>query len=288
MYQLENLKPLSGTQYDRAKQSAISRIQKRIGEKPTLEQFRREYTSIFNVLDVPYLIIFIAALLVSALHIFDYVSVAAGTHYSHVEYVTGIRIGHWEYVAIQQVAFLLLAEFSMITFFTVWRVRTAQDDADGRQKFGYLSFWLALISALFVIVVNVFGGGAVNVSAIIPPLMTIGIGLRLEEILSELYLRRKEISEKYTSALSEWETAQKDPKQHPDYLPLLYQEIWDYLVKKLTSNSEFQDAPRRFKFAAVERELSRENWSQELAHKSKTENPTEPVTAVSLNGNGSH
>jgi len=294
-YELDNLKPLTSTQYDKCKHRAQERILSRIGERPKRDAFKREYSALWNVLDLPMLVIFVGALLVSMLHIFDYASISAGKHYATVDYITGIRFGHWWYVAIQQVAYLLMAEFAMLSFFTVWRVQAHQDQSNGWQRFAYLSFWLAVIAAVFVMLVNIFGGGGFNLAGLLPPLFTVGIGLRLEEILSEAITRRDEIDRKYLHALESWHKASEDPTQHKEYLPILYGEIWQYLTVTLTRNADFQEAPPAFRVRAVERELERERWAfAAMQGKNTSINPTQApsmntppsLELASMNGNG--
>jgi|GEM_PF-5801360 len=120
---------------------------------------------------------------------------------------------------------------------------------------------MALTAALFVLLVNISSGVGL-LEGIMPPLFTIGIGFRLEAIASEFLARRHEIDDKYSKALLNWEQLQDDPTQHPDYLPILRAEIWHYLTVRLSSNKDFADAPRLFRWQAVEREIQREHWAQ--------------------------
>jgi hypothetical protein len=62
--------------------------------------------------------------------------------------------------------------------------------------------------------------------------------------------------------LASWEQVQADPSQDPNCLPILRAEIWHYLTVKLSSNRTFADAPRGFRWQAVEREIQREHWAE--------------------------
>jgi hypothetical protein len=119
-----------------------------------------------------------------------------------------------------------------------------------------------------------------------PPLFTIGIGFRLEAIASEFLDRRREIDDKYSKALVHWEDLQADPTGHPDYLPILRAELWHYLTVKLSSKRAFADAPRLFRWQAVEREILRAHWAQMPVVNSE-DNPfgnTARAQDVSVNG----
>jgi hypothetical protein len=236
-FNLADMKQLNTEQYERCKMAALDRVASRIGDKPRRANYKRDYDFILNWMDAPLIIIFVGALLVSALHVFDFASTTAGHHYESVDFVTGIRAGHWWYVATQQISYLLMAEFAMLSFFTVWRLQTRS--RQDWYKYLNLSFVLAVVAAGFVVVVNVAGSGTLNIPGILPPLLTIGIGIRLEEIMSEALARKTEIENKYVAALQQWEQASADPSKHRDYMPLLRSEIWQYLTVRLQSNKDF-------------------------------------------------
>lgn len=285
---IQDLKPLNSVQYDKCKQTALARVKKRIGDKPSRDTFKREYAQLWNVLDIALIVVFIGALLISFQHIFDYVSSVAGAHYLTMPFTTGLRLPHYVAVAAQQIGALLMAEAAMIAFFSYWRLDT--HNSPTRRKYSHLLLWLALASAAYVLYVNTLGVGLwFDPTSWLAPFVTIGIGVRIEQILSEYFIRQREIDSKYTTALSQWERSTEDPTQHPDYLPILYTELWEYLSTKLTSNSHFADAPGWFKLQAVEREMSRENWTQDVTHTGHVVNPTQallPAVEMSANGNG--
>jgi hypothetical protein len=90
----------------------------------------------------------------------------------------------------------------------------------------------------------------------------------LEHLIVKKMRRDDEVTKRYNHALSIWEAATADPTQHPKYLPFLRNEIWKALMA-LKTNQWAMEAPEGFKYAAVAREIARENW---------TEGDIQPVT----------
>jgi hypothetical protein len=254
---LNDLKALSPEQYEKCKLAALRRIQARIGDKPQRSQFRREYARVWELMDLPLLLVFLAAFVVSSLHIADHMSASAAASFETLASSAGLRLNQHGFVTAHQIAYVLLAEFAMLSFFTAWQIRSKS--IQSWLKWLHPLLIMALTAALFVLLVNISSGVGL-LEGIMPPLFTIGIGFRLEAIASEFIARRSEIDHKYSIALASWEQIQADPTQHPDYLPILRAEIWHYLTVKLSSNRAFADAPRIFRWQAVEREIQREHW----------------------------
>jgi hypothetical protein len=255
---LTDLKALSPEQYEKCKLATLKRVQGRSGDKPQRNDFRREYGRVWELMDVPLLLVFLAAFLVSSLHIADHMSASAATSFESMNSSAGLHLNLHDFVTAHQVAYVLLAEFAMLSFFTAWQIRSKH--MTSWLKWLHPLLIMALTAALFVLLVNI-SSGVGWLEGIMPPLFTIGIGFRLEAIASEFIARRSEIDHKYSSALASWEVVQDDPTQHPDYLPILRAEIWHYLTVKLSSNRTFADAPRAFRWQAVEREIQREHWA---------------------------
>lgn len=84
---------------------------------------------------------------------------------------------------------------------------------------------LALIAAVFVIVAN-WQSEVGGLESIMPAMFTLGLGLNLERLLVATLKRREDVTQQYLAALATWEAATVDPTKHPDYLPVLRQEIW--------------------------------------------------------------
>lgn len=289
--QLGDMHPLTSNEYDTVKQTVSERILSRIGDKPSREQFRREYGSVWNTLDIALIIVFIGALAISTQHIFDYVSSIAGNHYLSAPFTTGLRLPHFWAVSIQQIGALLMAESAMIAFFTYWRVDTHNDTS--ARKYTHLLLWLALASAGYVLYVNTFGVGLwYDPTSWLAPAVTIGIGVRLEQIFSELIQRTAELDQRYTSALSVWERATEDMTTHPDYNRVLYSELWHKLSTKRGNRGDYDDVPVAFKKRAVERELKRDNWVNEIDQPETANFTGAPLSQnyqpVMMSANGNH
>lgn len=253
---LDDLKELTGQQYDQCKARAIERVQQRIGAKPTRKQYSREYAPLFGILDVLAGLIFIAALAVSSLHILAYSGKEATTSYTTAAtaLTAGITVDQHTYSVIHQIGFILLAEAAMLLFFVLFQTRR------GLERWSSLT--LALLAMVFVIVANL-SSGLNAFLAILAPLFTIGVGFRLESLVAEGLRRNADIDRRYNEALTIWERAQDDITTHPDYRPLLVAEIWSKLIS-LKANASFADAPAAFRHAAVRREMEREAWAYSI------------------------
>ncbi|MBZ0302179.1 MAG: hypothetical protein K8J31_20690 [Anaerolineae bacterium] len=271
IHNLTDLKPLTTDQYDACKGRAIERLQARIGDKPTRKQFKRDYALLWNLLDLLALVIFLAALAISSLHILAYSGQQATVSYnaSSAAAVTGLKVDAHTYGVIHQIGFVLLAEAAMLLFFVLFRTRQRLEK--------WLALGLAVMAMVFVIAANLSSGLNVFLS-ILAPAFTIGIGFRLEALTAENLRRNADIDRRYLEALTIWERAQDDLTTHPDYRPLLAQEIWEKLIS-LKANSEFRDAPQDFKQGAVYRELERDAWAYKLNEHASLQPSFSPIQA---------
>jgi hypothetical protein len=258
-FNITDLKPLTTVQYDECREKALSRVKARIGEKPTRDTFKRELGSVTNALDWLALLVFLAALLISSVHIIQFMTTQAIASYHVPDSAPGVVIHPNLWAVIHQIGAILLAESATILFMTIHRI-----NGDKREKprfpFKQLSIplGLAVLAALFVFLANISSGVNFLVS-IMPPVFTLGIAIRLEAIIVETLRRQSEITRRYLEAMSVWESASADPTKHPEFHPLLLQEIWQALIKK---NQSFADAPSSFKHVAVRREMERDLWTR--------------------------
>lgn len=117
---------------------------------------------------------------------------------------------------------------------------------------------LALIATAFVIMPN--ASANMGLESLLAPVFTIGVGLHLESLIVRQLERRNDVNTRYLAALEQWEAAIKDATQHPDYLPIFKQEVWQALTAR-TSNRQYVDAPVSLKHAAVRREMERDTWA---------------------------
>jgi hypothetical protein len=179
----------------------------------------------------------------------------------------GTIISRDAYVAFHQWGMIPLAEGSMILFMVLFGLTR-----DGWRRWVYLL--LALTALLFVTIAN-WQSGIGSLEALLAPIFTVGIGLKLELLIVQMMKRRKEVDDNYLKAMGIWEAATADATSHPDYIPMFRQEIWAALVRK---NKDYADASRGFKYGAVEREMARDKWAYEPTQPEETyELPVEEV-----------
>lgn len=247
------IRPLTSNQYDSARAAAITRVQARIGARPTRKQFRREYGAIITVLDVIAAVVFVAALAISSAHIIAHMGAIAAASYPAQQ--AGIRIDLNVWAMIHQIAAIFLAEASALLFAALHSMSADQRARrPGLTRYVSVPGALAVLAGAFVLSANL-ASGVDLLTALLPPVMTLGIAVRLEAIAVALLKRATAVDERYSAALAAYEAASADPTAHVDFLPMLRQEVFAALCRK---NADLADAPRGVKWAAVERELARE------------------------------
>src|SRR6185369_7021382 len=127
--------------------------------------------------------------------------------------------------------------------------------------------WVYLLLAVTAVVFVVIANWQSNIGvleSLLAPIFTVGIGLKLENLIVQSLKRRDEVSDRYLKALAIYEAASKDATKHPEYVPLFKQEIWQKLTS-LPTNREFRDAAAGFRHAAVAREMERDYWAYAVA-----------------------
>lgn len=271
---LSGLKPLSTDQYDRARNRALTRVQRRIGNRPTRADFHRELDSLFTLLDGLMFAVFIPAFVVSSIHILQHMGALANASYPTIAtYSAGTVIERDLYTAVHQWALIPLAEASMLLFLVMFAMTKRED----WRKWVFLA--LATVATAFVVIAN--AGAGLGLESLLAPIFTIGVGLHLESLIVRQLERRADVNSRYLAALATWEAASKDSTKHPDYVPILKQEVWAALLA-LTSNRHYADAPVSLKHAAVRREMERDIWAYEGG--------TSPIGELlpTMRSNGSH
>lgn len=251
---------LTPTQYETAKAKAMKSVEKHIGDKPERAKFAKEHGSLFDVLDVIAFVIFLAALLISSTHIIALM--ANQSEATHKSAAAGIQISAHLYTVIHQLGMIFLAELSAILFLVMFNM--------SKNK---LFLGMAVLAALFVFGANLASGLNVAI-AIMPPVFTLGIGYRLEIIITEYLRRRGELDERYNAALNQYESAIEDPATHPAYIASLRAEVWRSLASK---NKLDADTPPEQKLRMVTTEIKRHAWTDKAGI-------TEPFLAPNLNG----
>lgn len=252
---INDLKALTIDQYDQCRARALERVSKRIGDKPTRERFKRELGPVWTILDIIAAVVFIPAFVISSVHIIAHMGhLAEGSFAASIQAGAGIVFGRDLYIGLHQVMAIPLAEGSLILFLVMFGMTK-----NGWRRWVYLA--LATLAGVFVLVANWQSGIGV-LESVLAPAFTIGIGLKLEYLIVQTLARRETVDQQYLAALSIYEAATVDPAQHPDFMPLLRQALWEKLVS-LKANESFRDAPAGFKHLAVKRELSRESWAHD-------------------------
>lgn len=255
-YTIADMKTLTIDQYERARSRALDRVKARIGERPTREQFKRELGAIATPLDWIALVVFVAALAISSLHIIHYMGEHAA--FTPGEQV-GIAIDGSTWAVVHQVGAILLAESAAILFMTAHSMSApARAARHWSMRWVSIPLLLALTAAVFVFVANLSSGVGLLIG-LMPPLFTLGIAVRLEAIIVEVINRREQVNRMYLEALAVFEDASADPQLHPQYKAFMKQELWAALIS-LKANESFREAPSGFRAAAVARELQRDEW----------------------------
>jgi hypothetical protein len=275
MMDLTSLKTLTTEQYDRARRKALERVQKRIGDKPKRVDFYRDLGSIFTLLDGLMFAVFIPAFIVSSIHILQHMGALANASYPTIAtYRAGTVIGQDFYATVHQWALIPLAEASMLLFLVMFAMTKRED----WRKWVFLV--LATVATAFVVIVN--AGAGLGLESLLAPVFTIGVGLHLEGLIVRQLERRSDVNTRYLAALAMWEAASQDATKHPNYVPILKQEVGAPL-NNLSSNKAFVDAPVSLKHAAVIREMERDTWAYQGGDDMKNLSYSLPIRP-----NGSH
>jgi hypothetical protein len=210
-YTINDLKSLTIPQYEECRARAISRVEKRIGDKPTRKRFQRELSPVWTLLDILALVVFIPALVVSSVHIIAHMGSQAAQAYQGSEVMqSGTVISQDFFVGVHQWMLIPLAEGSMILFLVMFGM------SRGWRRGVYIA--LAVLAGVFVLLAN-WQSGIGPLESMLAPAFTIGIGLKLEHIIIQLLKRRDEVDKLYLEALAVYEAATQDATKHPDYVP---------------------------------------------------------------------
>lgn len=255
-----NLRPLTQEERQAAQTAARAAVIRDAGERPTRDQFRRELGSLFTLLDILALLVFIPALLVSSVHIIQHMgALAAASLQSEIVYSTGTVIHPDLYTTIHQWALIPLAEASMLLFLVMYAM-----NGNTRRKYVYLA--LAVVALVFVAAANVQSGIS-WFESILPAVFTIGVGFHLENLIVRQLKRRDDINSRYLEALTNWETATANPEQHAQYTQRYANALRDALIKANRARKWFKDNAAELTNAhwrlLVKREIADEWFTQE-------------------------
>ncbi len=262
---LTKIRGLTNREYDACRDEAIERVKAKAGVKPQRKDFQRNYEPLFSVLDIFALLVGLSAWAVSSAHILIHTGQMAYASYQTVD-KSAYAGTLWDatlYGNLHQIGFIVLAETAMILFAVMWSASKPQRRPNQHivaymlQSVLSIPFWLAVMTAIFVVVANVQSGiGALE--SILPPAVTIGLGIYAEGKLAELIRRRQDVTTRYLKELASWEAAQRNIERHPDFLPFFRQAIAARLQRK---NQD--ELPLVVLRQAVAREMQREVWAYE-------------------------
>jgi hypothetical protein len=96
------------------------------------------------------------------------------------------------------------------------------------------------------------------------PVLVIGIGLIVEELLSTWLIARQSAISKYNDALKAWQQATADPESHPDFYAVWGEEILDQLNQRSPRNkkviAELLEGDPGLRIVIVSLEWARHDW----------------------------
>lgn len=262
---LNELQGLTANQLELAREAAIARVKRIAGDKPTRDQFRREYAPIWDIQLKAGALLFLMLFLISGLHIWQYMTDYAMQTYQPVEGAAGLTIPVHMWAFVHQFGGVFISELGII-FFMVWHNKRTHLRASRKWYLRPLSpfILLAIAAAAMVLIANL-SNGENSFVAIIPPLFTMGLSIPLETAIVESDKRKAEIDSRYVEALDKWQKAAHNPEDHPEYQGFLYRAVWEKLIS-YKANAAYADADRAFKMAAVRRELDKDNWTDAGEH----------------------
>jgi hypothetical protein len=273
---MTEIKHLTVNQYEQAVTRARAAVLKRAGDEPERSSYAMSYEPLVTWLDGLIAVVFGAAFVISAIHMFAFAAGQAAI--THTE-TAGISPTLAASTVAMQLASVLLAEFAMLAFFTYGGVELKR----GHRGYGITYYALGALAAAFVFYVNL-ASGAMLLMAVIPPVVTVGIGFRLEAILMEYIRRQDEINTRYQAAMADWNAARDDVTQHSEYMPMLQRIVWESLLRKspdlveLTPPERRQAAVTEIEYHSAFGDLA--NPTQAAAYQSGTTNATAPIALV--------
>lgn len=239
-------KKLTPAQFQLAINQAKKLVIERTGAKPHKAQFAIEAEKPYDMLDLVMLIVFTAAFFISSIHILIHMDKLASNSYDIVLdeqrenvrvadseiFEAGITINPQFYISSHQIAYIFLAEGSIILFLIMF----GQTPKSDFRKYVYLI--IAILSIVFVLVANIQSNVG-TLESIIVPIITIGLGFRIEKIFERYINNRKEVDRKYRKALEQYELATANPENSNLFMPYLEQS----LKSKILSLKGYSDLP---------------------------------------------
>lgn len=293
---LGRLTPLSGLQYDKVKNNVKQAMLRELGKEPDRKSVSRDLGPLLGPEDWLAVAVFIAAFVVSAIHILSLIGRMAGD-LTNTSGGDGVLITSSLFIKAHQLGFVALAEFAMILFMVRWRLWAKRREEKLTLKYGdaprprgsflgsFLSIdmCLAMLAAGFTLHANL-DSKLPLLESIMPPLFTIGIGIHLEHVFVETLERRKIMSRLLDEKITEWHLAVANVMASPGYKKLLVRSLWEAILQN-PQNAWGADEPADFKWAAVQREFGREDWFEQRLKVADQVSP-QALTAMTQSGWG--
>lgn len=261
---IRQVQPLSVAQYEQAKLEAEQAVRAKAGKRPKRSDFAFEAAPIWSLWDIPALIIMLAALLLSSAHIMTHMGKQAAETYPLATRLVGDLWDRATYGRVHQYAALAMAEAAVLLFMMLFAALPKPRSGDYWDRAGWLGqkalfLVLAVGAGLFVFNANLQAGTG-WLESVLPPALTLGLGLYLETKLRATLERQNAITAQYREALHLWQQAQQNIAEHPDYRPILRKVIADKL-QQLPGNVGL-DIPYDVLAEAVAREILRDELWQ--------------------------
>jgi hypothetical protein len=263
---LNDVQPLTVAQYETCKDRAGAVLRQHAGRKPHRADYEADRAPLWSLWDVPAVVIMAAALLLSTAHVMTHMGKLAAETYPAASGIAGDVWDLATYGRVHQYAAIALAEAAVLLFVMLFknvslpRRGSGFRDYAGPVTLGATFLALAVMAALFVFNANLQSGTGL-IESLLPPALTLGLGLYLEGKLAASLAQRDTVTMQYREALAVWTEAQRDITTHPDYRATLRKVLAEALGQ-LPHNQRLT-MPYDVLALAVARELYREDiWQR--------------------------
>lgn len=279
---LDQVRPLTQEQRQKAHQAAQDAVRRAIGDRPTREQFAGHSASkypptVTRLITALCIILLLAAFTPSAIRLYVIGSQTFGQAINNT--VARLLVG---------LATVLSAEIGQVVFSlalaTLGTTRSAR-------RLLYTSMAIATGIALVGNIQLALPGHTHSpfawLEAIAPPLLVLSTAYVLKEQMLEAIGQRHANERAYQDALAEWQIATGDPEAHPRWAQFYANALQDALRRANSRRKDVLGAMTTADWrAAVWREFQAEAWFAPPEPETPGRPMTPPVLAASGNGHG--
>jgi len=263
---LQAIQPLNVAQYEACKDRAGEVLRQHAGRKPHRADYETDNAPIWGLWDIPAVVIMLAALLLSTGHVMTHMGKLAAETYPAAGGLAGDLWDLATYGRVHQYAAIALSEAAVLLFVMLFKHVSLPNRGSGFRAYagpitlGATFLVLAVMAALFVFNANLQSGTGL-IESLLPPALTLGLGLYLETKLATALANREAVTRAYREALAVWQEAQRDITTHPDYRATLRKVLAEALLQ-LPHNRAIP-IPQDVLALAVARELYRDEiWTR--------------------------